>query len=365
MLNIEKLDNQSYSNAIVSMYEELNTELINDVLERVENTSEINTVTQSQLKRIAERGGKELFTEALKKADSLSALRRQELLALFTEFIKDDISDYKTLYDERNLPFELTEEQLKLFNNMVTLTDGELQNFTNSIAFATQQTYIDAVDNMYKQVVTGGLDFQTAFRKTTNALASQGIKLTTSNGATRSIEAAVRQNVLYGLRRTSQLINDELIDYLEADAVQVNISQNCRPSHQIINGKVFSLKQNNSKYPYLKKEYQALFDEYNCQHYRSPFIIGVSEPIYSDKEINEANNRTVTYKGEEIPFYEATQRQRALERAVRNAKKTYMNDQSVENKAKISIAQGNIREFIKETGLTRYYNREYYAGYNN
>lgn len=365
MIDIQKLDKKSYTNEIVKMYEELNTELVNDILKKIKEQGNFTTVTKHQLKVLVKRGGTELFKSALKKTNSLSAKRKKELLNFFSEVINSDLSDYKDLYESKDLPFELSKSQLKILNEMIKLTDKELQNFTKTIAFSSQKEFVNAVDKMYQQVVTGGIDFQTSFRKVTNDLAKKGVTLPMKNGYNRSIEAAVRQNVLYGVRRTSQLINDDLIDYLGADAVQINISQNCRPNHQVINGKVFSLKKNNRKYPYFKKEYQELLDDYNCQHYKSPFIIGVSEPVYSDKEINKANSREVSYKGNKIPYYEATQIQRALEREIRNAKKAYMNDSSKENKLKISIAQKKIRDFLSETGLERDYSREYYAGYNN
>lgn len=364
MVDIEKLEDASYSNEIVKMYERLNTELVNDILRKINEYNNISTFTKSQLRKLAKRGGIELFKQALIKTNRLSASRKSELLQLFSKIINEDLSDYKDLYEERDKPFELSKSQLKLLNKMVKLTDKELKNFTRSIAFRTQQEFISAVDDMYVQVVTGGIDYQTAFRKTTNKLAEKGITLVTKGGVHRSLEAAVRQNVLYGARRTSQLINDDLIEELEADAVQINISQNCRDSHIPINGKVFSLKKN-GKYPYFAKGLSNLLNDYGCQHYKSPFIIGVSKPIYSNSEIKKINNRKVNFKGEKVPYYEATQMQRALERNIRNTKKAYMNSQTKENRQKVSLAQKKMRNFIKETGLERKYNREYYAGYNH
>ena len=42
-----------------------------------------------------------------------------------------------------------------------------------------------------------------------------------------------------------------------------------------------------------------------------------------------------------------------------------MSSQTKENKAKISKAQKKVRDFLKETGLERNYDREYFAGYNH
>ena len=66
-----------------------------------------------------------------------------------------------------------------------------------------------------------------------------------------------------------------------------------------------------------------------------------------------------------MPYYEATQKQRSLERNIRNAKKAYMSNPTKENKVNVSKAQASMRKYIAETGLERQYDREYFAGYNH
>lgn len=42
-----------------------------------------------------------------------------------------------------------------------------------------------------------------------------------------------------------------------------------------------------------------------------------SEPVYTQKELAEFENRKVTYNGEEMNEYDATQKQREMERRIR------------------------------------------------
>ena len=42
----------------------------------------------------------------------------------------------------------------------------------------------------------------------------------------------------------------------------------------------------------------------------------------------------------------------------------YMSEPTKENKALVSQQQANIRKYLKETGLERQYDREFYSGYN-
>lgn len=359
MLTPEYLDKIAYTNKIVQMYEELNTKLTKQIISKLKENGDISSVTRNQLKTLAKRGGKEVFIEALNTTSALSSKRKKELVALFTEITKHDLQSYKSLYDYRGKELKLTEEQLKILNNAVKVTDKELKNFTKTIAYSSQQNYVDALDEMYLQVGTGAVDYQTAFRKTTNALAEKGVTLVAKNGVNRSLEASVRQSVLYGVRQNARALNKDIGKYLGCDGVQINISPNCREDHRPINGQIFKLTSR------AWQRHKHLLNDFNCQHYETYIITDIEDNIYTEREIEQANNRTIKYKGNEIPYYEATQKQRALEREIRNAKKTYMSSPTAENKASVNKAQANIRKYLAETGLERDYAREYFAGYNN
>ena len=353
----------SYSNKVVEMYEKLNIELTSDIIKKLKETGDISSYTKSQLRQLAKRGGKEVFLSSLDKTSNLSSKRKTELKRLFIELTKEDIESYKKLYDYRDKKMEVSESQYDLLNKQVKMTDKEFKNFTRSIAFSNQKDFVNAIDTMYQQVVTGGTDFNTAFRQTTNELAQKGTTLPMSDGRNRSIEAAVRQNIRTAVRDTARLINQSIGKELDCDGVQINISPNCRPSHEVINGRVF--KTNSMAW----KKNKHLLEDYNCQHFETPIIFDIQGNIYTKEEIYRANHATVEYNGKTLPYYEATQIQRALERNIRNAKKQYVTLKnsgidSADAKQNISNAQKLMREFISETGLERDPIRERYAGYN-
>lgn len=358
MLTPDYLDKIAYTNKIVQMYEELNTKLTKQIISKLKESGDLTSFTKSQLKTLAKRGGKEMFIEALNTTSALSSKRKKELITLFTEITKHDLKSYKTLYDYRGKEMQLNEEQLKILNNSIRITDKELKNFTKTIAFSTQKDFVDALDEMYLQVGTGAVDYNTAFRKTTNKLATKGITLITKDGKNRSLEASVRQSVLWGVRQNARLLNKDIGKYLGCDGVQINISPNCRDDHRPINGQVFKLNSrawNNHKH---------LLNDFGCQHYESFLILDIEDNIYTQEEIDEANNKTVNYNGETLSYYDASQKLRSYERAVRNAKKTYISNPTPENKSKVSKAQSNVRKYCQATGLERQYDREFYAGYN-
>lgn len=88
----------------------------------------------------------------------------------------------------------------------------------------------------------------------------------------------------------------------------------------------------------------------NCGHYPIPIIPGYTIPHGADNIQPKALNDKL---------YEESQEQRALERKIRGAKRAVeMGDTSDKAKQRVKDAQAEMREFIKETGRTRRYDRE-------
>lgn len=89
----------------------------------------------------------------------------------------------------------------------------------------------------------------------------------------------------------------------------------------------------------------------NCGHVPYPMINNVSEPIQEDIPSEAENTRE----------YQESQEQRLLERQIRNAKREVelLGDLAEEKDVeRVKRAQARMREFIKETGRTRRYDRE-------
>ena len=98
--------------------------------------------------------------------------------------------------------------------------------------------------------------------------------------------------------------------------VYFDMSLHTRPSHAEWQGKIVSLS---GREGYLSTDdigygTGAGFKGYNCRHDWFPFFEGISERAYSDKELEQRKNETVTYEGKEMSRYDAEQKQRAMER---------------------------------------------------
>lgn len=97
----------------------------------------------------------------------------------------------------------------------------------------------------------------------------------------------------------------------------------------------------------------------NCGHYPIPQIPGVTIPQDKQRQDKEANDKE----------YQESQRQRALERSIREVKRKQaafkaagLDDAAADMGKTIADRQAAMREFIKETGRTRRYDREAIKG---
>jgi hypothetical protein len=106
---------------------------------------------------------------------------------------------------------------------------------------------------------------------------------------------------------------------------------------------------------------------HNCRHSFSPFFEGLSERNYDKKTLDEYANKKVTYRGEEISWYDATQEQRKIERDIREAKRVAAAVEAAgldagDEKTVIRQLQAEMRDFVNQTGLNRQYPREQVDG---
>lgn len=351
-------------NDVVELYNKLNIEITADIINRVSQMQDITETTKKQLEVLKQANGTEIFNKALEKTSMLTAETKKALKLLFEDMTKEDIEGYKELYQYRGKPFKLSENQYKILNEGLRTTNRILKNFSNTIAFQSQQAYVNTVDSAYMKVASGAFDYTTAINTACQELADKGITLKDKLGRNVQLEVAVRRNVMTGIQQTANNINRDIEEYLGCDGYEVTAHLGARPTHAEEQGKQFAISNDNaSKYNIgLWSDVVDLWSEYNCRHTYFGIILGVSEPKYTDKELKEFKEATVEWKGKKIPYYEATQKQRQLENAIRKQKRTVQTLEKVNidnklEKAQLAQLQKKYKYFCKETGLEKNYQR--------
>ena len=215
---------------------------------------------------------------------------------------------------------------------ILNLTDTKalsvLDRNGNPIRFqdAIYKSFKDAV----KTVTEGKADFYTTMRQTVQNLGGGGCKVDYGEGITRRLDTIVRQNMAYGIKQSHKEYNALVGREIGADGIEVDVHANSRPSHRYMQGKQYAKGAegktvNGIFYPSAEKEgvYDRLYEDYNCRHYETDIILGVSEPRYSEEELKrfeEQDKRLYKIGNLEGDGYYFSQKMRALEIEIRKAK---------------------------------------------
>lgn len=143
------------------------------------------------------------------------------------------------------------------------------------------------------------------------------IFLQNASGHSNRIDVAVRRAVLTGLNQLTGQVQEANAEKLGAEKFEVTWHSTARPTHQPWQGRVYTKEDLVSVCGL--GEVDGLKGA-NCRHDYFPFIEGISERVYTDEQLEEMNrkeNEKKAYGDKEYTAYEATQRQRYLETAIR------------------------------------------------
>lgn len=158
-------------------------------------------------------------------------------------------------------------------------------------------------------------------------------------------------------------------DDMECDGWEISAHANSAPDHEPIQGRQYTDKQ----YKALNSSLLRPIGTLNSGHAAFPIIIGVHSPQYTEEELEEfrqQNETGVTIDGRRYTGYEATQRQRELERAIRKKKRHILIDKTVGDEEKLQADQIKLvrlrdeyARFSKAAGLPTQYARTEAAGF--
>lgn len=362
MITPKFLESLDYSE-LVMLFSELNIELTAEVIEQIKNGKDISQMSKGEYNKFVKSIGAIIFASALLKTSKLNSSVKKQLKNTYTEMAKDNMKSYKKLFEYRGLKYEVTNDQLKILNRAIKKSSTELVNFTKTIAFSSQKLYVEAIDKAYLDVLNGK-NYIKAIEDTVRDLAGKGITLTDSAGRQVQLEVAVRRNILSGIKQTADDINKIIERKLGCNGYTVPAHSGARPSHAEAQGKQYAITRSNAKKYNVGfwGDVKHLWNEYNCRHTPTGIILGISEPLYTDKELNELKNAKVIYQGKKIPEYEATQIQRRLEREQRNLKRQIEslkreNEDVNDLEIRLKNKKREYRSFCNETGLTPQYER--------
>ena len=256
----------------------------------------------------------------------------------------------------------------------------EILNLTNTKALSVldrngnpirfQDAIYKSFGDAVKTVTEGKSDFYTTMRQTVQNLGGGGCRVNYGEGITRRLDTVVRQNMAYGIKQAHKEYNALVGREIGADGIEIDYHSNSRPSHRYMQGKQYAKGAegktvNGVFYPSAEKEgvYDRLYEDYNCRHYETDIILGVSEPRYSAEELKrfeEQDKRLYKIGDIEKDGYGWSQSLRACETEIRrckdeiNALKAFGNSeqQIKELRQRIKTVRAKYNEIAEVTGIS-------------
>lgn len=376
MLTPEQL--QNLPQELTDLYDQLSEFILRDIARRIAKGAQITDTAEYQLYRARSLG---LSTDEIAaKIAEINGSSASEINRLIREAAaQSDEFDRKMLGADKGaaIPLEENTQLQKLISAQIAETAGKCENLTNTMGFADHdflgRVYYLSMTDMYRRemdsahmkVVTGATDYMTAIRQDCNKLAASGVR-TIDYESRRSdrIEVAARRAILTSVAHVTHRISEQNGEELGADGWEMSAHSGSRPSHAVYQGRQYTQKQ-------YERIIKPLISEPNCRHDVFPIILGVSEPVYTEEELQNIDQPPFTYEGRTYTAYEASQQMRKMERAMRKQKDRCIVADAAGDEESFTTASIKLRrqkdiyeDFCKAADSYTQYERTYVAGYD-
>ena len=355
--------------AIVRVMAEVEQAILNEMARRIGRLGELEGATNwPTLRHEIISNARQAITKELFRGYNVSERR---IIELFDEAATRTLDFDNRVYRAAGLtPTPLAESQVmqQIVRAGVTKTLGAFHNLTMATAHTATRQFERTLDLAHQLIASGRYTYEQAIREGIRSLARSGIEaIHYPTGRVDRIDVAFRRAALTGINQTAAEVQLANIAMMGTDLVEVTAHPGARPDHMLWQGKRYSISGTHPKYPCFKSStgYGTALGlcGINCRHSFFPFFEGLSDPAYTPDKLREYNNKCVTYKGKEMSLYDATQRQRYIERQIRHWKREAsaydaVGLNSTAARARIAYWQSEQRDFVGQTGLTRDYFRE-------
>lgn len=300
---------QNVGDDLEKLYQELATEILVDIAERIKMNQDAMTSTTEYLNNKLKQLGLQQDWINKRLAEILHT-SEEEVDRIMQQSAYKSIRDtFDRLeaggYDTSGLEFS---DQIKKGTSALW---GDIQNLTRTTAQLASDTFMRYYDMAYLQVSSGAYSLDQATANTIDKLCREGLtKVSYPSGAQRSIEAAVRLAVRTAVNQNALACEKSVIEELDINLVQTSAHMGARPSHAAWQGKVFWVNYPEGNY---ENFYEATgygtgagLGGWNCRHSFTAYFPGISEDY--NKPVSPKENERI---------YQMEQRQRSYERNMR------------------------------------------------
>lgn len=349
---------------VEKLFYDLQKRVMEDVIRRIKKTGEITSTADYQIEKLIMMGQSSEFIEA--EIRRLTQLTDAEIYQLYEDVIDKEYTRNKMIYEQVNanfIPYEDSPEMQAWVSAIVAQTKADIKNITQSMGFALKlngkiiftpfaEYYQNYLDRACMDIITGTFSYNTVLRRVIKEMTDSGIRTVDyASGHSSRITVAARRAVMTGVNQLCGQINQMNADNLGTDTYEVPWHAGARPSHWW-GGMIFTM--------------QELIDicglgtgegigGWNCYHPYYAFVPGVSVRQYTDAQLAELNAKEKVereWKGKKYNAYNASQKQRKMETAMRaQREKVYFLQKGGADADEIMIAkakyQGQLNEYSR------------------
>jgi hypothetical protein len=225
------------------------------------------------------------------------------------------------------------------------------------MAYHAQQVWIDAATDAITAYNHGAETMDTIMQRAVSRISNEGLTTIDYKSGVRSqIDVAVRRHIVTQTNQAAGRMAMMRLEAFDHDLVQTSAHFGARPEHAVWQGRVFSLT--GTGYPDFvgSTDYGSVTGlcGANCRHTFGPYWEGITDLPKLPATIEGMDNETL---------YDATQKQRGYERAIRATKREIDGLQKVGADAtaarlRLGKQQARLRAHINKTGLPRQSKRE-------
>lgn len=320
---------------LLSIYQELEDFIMTDISRRILQSGGMTATADRLIWRLTQMGKSRAAIE--QKLQGLTKLAQPELRKILQDAVLtswDNDKDILLGIDENISPPLENPDVISVMDAELKKTFGELSNLTKTTLDQSQRDLINLLDEVDMRVASGVQSYTAAVNDVLDRYAGKGIMVEYPRSDTkRTIEAAVRCCVVTSMNQTAAQVSNQYIVQTETNYVLVSahvgarIGKDEHSNHAGWQGKPYSLQGSEPGYPNLAEHTGYDIDPktgqgtvldpaglhgWNCRHSHQPWIKGMRNPWEDEHAVDSEENKKV---------YEATQKQRRMERSIRATKR--------------------------------------------
>lgn len=327
--------NQEYkeklSRKIEKYYSDLEDRIMQDIVRRIRQYGKITSTADWQINRLMALGNS--FEDIEKMIKETLDATYPEMFELYDQVIDWEYVRNKDIYEQINaefIPYEENKQLQQITEAMMRQTKGELENITKTMGFyldyggekmvmtPLSEVYQGYLDNAIMDITSGAFDYNSVLRRTVTQLTNSGLRtIEFASGKNYRVNVAARMAVMTGVTQLAGHIADINAEKLQTEWYEVAWHSGARPTHAVWQGRWWTKEQLVSVCGLGRADG---LEGVNCYHERYPIIPGISERNWTDEWLEEQSRKENTPKewfGREYTTYEAKQKQRQMETAMR------------------------------------------------